>query len=97
MSSAQQKQLDFNGLTTRLSERNFENALDKLENLDQVVDPPKEPSHGHHGGPGHEGGPPVKREEADQGYEGYTSKSRSMQHQAVGLPCTDVDAFRTKL
>lgn len=45
-----------------LSERNFENALDKLENLDQVVDPPKEkesgPPHGHEG---HEGGPgPVK-------------------------------------
>ena len=61
-------------LTLRLPERNFENALDKLENLDQVVDPPKEPgpAHGHHGEPGHEGaGPgPVKRAEADQGYEG---------------------------
>lgn len=46
-------------------ERNFENALDKLENLDQAVDPPKEPGpvegDGHH-----EGGPPDKRADADQ-------------------------------
>lgn len=52
--------------------RNFENALYKLENLDQAVDPPKEPGpvEGHHGG----GAGPVKRAEADQGYEGIAVK-----------------------
>ena len=54
-----------------VSERNFENALNKLENLDQVVDPPAEPGPvegGHHGA-----GPPGKRAEADQGYEGLAA------------------------
>ena len=61
---------DLSILILSVSERNFENALDKLENLDQAVDPPKEP--GPVEGEGnHVGGPPVKRAEADQGYEGY--------------------------
>ena len=61
---------DLSILISSVSERNFENALDKLENLDQAVDPPKEP--GPVEGEGHHvGGSPVKRAEADQGYEGY--------------------------
>ena len=46
-------------------ERNFENALDKLENLDQAVDPPTEPGPVE-GDRHHEGGPPDKRADADQ-------------------------------
>ena len=46
-------------LTFERAARNFENALNKLENLDQVVDPPAEPGPvegGHHGA-----GPPESR------------------------------------
>lgn len=81
-------------LTLERSARNFENALDKLENLDQAVDPPKEPGpvegehHGAGPGPvkradadqGYEGAATVKRAEADQGYEGYRLESRFIQH-----------------